>query len=169
MNEKELKQERRKRFLNGLIKEGILNVLAEQEIAAQPPGVSSVPPANQIPSPETNIMDPSAQPAPDPVEEEQFTVDSMVEKLNILRGGKSYTDPEIYGSLTTFFKNLTEEQQASLEWVLTELNKIVVDVDGLEQPEQPTDPTAAQPVAPPPPAPTASPAAPAPPAPVSPV
>ena len=166
MNEKELKQERRKRYLNGLIKEGILNVMAEQEIAGQQPGISSVPPASQMPSPETNVMDPGAQPPPDPVVDEQFTVDSMVEKLNVLRGGKSYTDPEIYGSLTTFFKNLTEEQRVSLEWVLTELNKIVVDVDVDPGEQPPTDPTTAQPVPPPPPA-AAPPAAPAPAAPVS--
>lgn len=133
---KELQKEKRERFLRSLIQEAIINVLAEQDLDLDvEPTNSSVPPANQTPAPETNVMDPSVQQASQlPAEDEPFTIDVMVEKLNTLRGGRSYTDPEIYGKLTTFFNNLTEEQRVSMEWYLNELSKIVMDIETSEPP-----------------------------------
>jgi len=178
MNNK-LQQERKERFLRNLIKEAIINVLAEQD------ELSSVPPATTPPSPQTNISEPTP-PSPSPTEEElpettpgevEFTVDSMVDQLNILRGGKSFKDPEVYGKLNTFFNNLTEEQKNSTKWILEELTKIVTNVDALAPtPEapmgQPPAPQGKTPAAPPAPSPAPAPAAPAkpaaPPAPIKP-
>jgi len=162
---KKLLQERKERYIRNLIKEAIINVLAEQE------ELSAVPPATTPPAPQTNMPDmppPSTpdQPAPDPSAQKEFTVDTMVEQLNILRGGKSLKDPEVYGKLTTFFNNLTEEQVTSLKWVLEELIKIVTNVNELnpsQSLEQPAAPPASPPPAPPAaPAPSVAPATPAP-------
>lgn len=171
MNNK-LQQERKERFIRNLIKEAIINVLAEQE------ELSSVPPATTPPSPQTNIAEPAA-PSPTPATNEEipetppgeveFTVDSMVDQLNVLRGGKSFKDPEVYGKLNTFFNNLTEEQKVSTKWMLEELTKIVTNVET----PMPTDKPTTQgnpPVSPPPPAtPAPAPEKPvAPPAPIKP-
>ena len=120
-----LQQEKRHRFLRNLIKEGILNVLVEQDIQ-QAGAVSAVPPASTPPAQQTNVMDPGTTPpsppaTPETGDGEEFTLDMMVDKLNVLRGAKSFTDPEIYGKMTTFFNELTEEQKSSFKWLLTEL------------------------------------------------
>jgi hypothetical protein len=123
-----LQQEKRQRFLRNLIKEGILNVLVEQD--NQQPEVSAVPPATPPPAQQTNVMDPAVTQTPAPAtskpvsDNETFTIDTMVDKLNVLRGAKSFTDPEIFGKLTTFFNELTDEQKTSFNWLLTELVKI---------------------------------------------
>lgn len=146
MNEKELKEERRERALRSLIQEAIVNVLAEQEMMQQPQ-VSSVPPATTGPDPHTNPIDPDI--AAQPPEEVQFTVDGMVDKLNILRGGRSFTDPEVFGRLTTFFNNLTEEQRNSTDWLLTELGKVVIDASEEQVDPQQQQSQQAQPPPPP--------------------
>lgn len=154
MNKKELEQERRERALRTLIQEAIVNVLAEQEMEQQQQ--TAVPPATPGPDPLTNPIDPDVtaqQPQAQEEEEVPFTVDEMVDKLNVLRGGRSFTDPEVFGRLTTFFNNLTDEQKNSLDWLLTELGKVVIDasaeqVDPQQQQSQPAQP-------PPPPAPPA--------------
>jgi len=139
---KDLKQQQRERYLANLIKEGILNVLVEQDFQQQQ--TSAVPPSPVTPSLETNVPDPAANPQqPQQPGQEEFTVDEMVKKLNILRGGKSFTDPEVYGKITTFFKGLTDEQKTSFEWLLNELTKIVVDMPETE-PQAPQTPQTQQ-------------------------
>lgn len=160
-----IKKEQRQRYLEFLIKEAVVNVLAEQE---PPVATSAVPPSPVSPSAETNVQ-PEAQP-PTQVEEKQFTVEAMVDKLNVLRGGRSFTDPEVFGRLTTFFNNLTDEQKANMESTLTELGKAVIGATeeeaGLNEPQQPQQPQQQQQsggaAQPPPPAVAPSPASPAP-------
>jgi hypothetical protein len=154
----DLKQEQRKRFLTNLIQEGIVNVLVEQELPVAQP--SAVPPATPPPAPETNQSELTTQPPPE--EEMRMTVESMVDKLNVLRGGRSFTDPEVFGRLTTFFNGLTDEQKTSFDYLLTELGKVVIGASeeeaGLEdQQQQAQQPTSR--VQQPPPAPASTPAA----------
>lgn len=138
-----IKKEKRIRFLTNLINEAVINVLAEQASSVPP---SSKPPAANMNPTDADVRNPAPQqPALVAPEENQqvsgdkpFDVDEMVNKLNVLRGSKSFKDPEVYGRLTTFFKNLTPEQQQQLDTMLTELGKIVIDASeqqaGLEQP-----------------------------------
>lgn len=168
-----IEREKRQRYLTNLIKEGIINVLAEQE---PPVPTSAIPPATTPPAPETNGAE-TVAPSPEqqaPEGEAQFTVELMVDKLNVLRGGRSFTDPEVFGRLTTFFNNLTDEQKTSLEDLLTQLGQAVLGATeeeaGLEDqqqqgkaPQQQQPPPPPQPAAPPP-APAATPSS----APVSP-
>ena len=122
---KDLEKERRERHLRQLIKESIVNVLVEMAMEQGQPG-SATPPASPGPAPETNRVDPDVQNSPNAtVENEEFDVDDMVDKLNLLRGSRSFKDPEVYGRLNTYFNNLTEEQKNVLDWLLTELSKIV--------------------------------------------
>lgn len=131
----QLQKERRERFLKALLEEAIINVLAEQEqtpsLPSAPPGPSSAPPAATPPAAETNQAADISLTQPEPVE---FTVDTMVEKLNVLRGGKSFTDPEVYGKLNTFFNGLSDEQKTSLDYMLNELNNVVLETS--QQPQQ---------------------------------
>ena len=112
--------EQRQRYLRNLIKEAILNVLQEQE---PPVPTSAVPPATPGIAPETNAVEAMEPAVP---AEQVFTVELMVDKLNILRGGQSFDDPEVFGRLTGFFNTLTDEQKASLEHMLSELGKSVI-------------------------------------------
>lgn len=136
--------ERRQRYIKNLIQEAIINVLKEQEPIVP---TSAVPPASPGIAPETNgveSMTPDVAP-----QEQDFTTELMVDKLNVLRGGKSFTDPEVFGRLTEFFNVLTDEQKGSLENMLTELGKAVIGATeeeaGLEDPEQQQTSAPAQP------------------------
>jgi hypothetical protein len=139
-----LTEERRERYIEKLIEEAIINVLAEQEIPPSP-----VPPSPVPPAPETNAIDPASE-----MPDEEFTVDRMVDKLNVVRGGKSFTDPEVYGRLVTFFNSLTVEERDGIDRFLTELGGVVIDAAEEEVEPQETPPAAPQRQAQPP-APTA--------------
>jgi len=153
-----LNEERRKRFLQTLIQEATINVLAEQAA-----GQSPVPPATVAPAPAASpeAAPPPAAPPPEvPQQPAQFTVDDMIERLNVIRGGRSFTDPEVYGQLVSFFKTLDDTKKDNLKSFLVELGKIVIDVNqeepnATQQPAQPPGqqpPPPAAPAAPPPPA-----------------
>lgn len=126
---KTLQEEKRERYLKNLINEAIINILAEQE---QIQGTEEQVPITPAPTVDSTANTMSTPPVPDAStadagqqETEEFTVDTMVKKLNVLRGGKSLKDPEVFGQLTTFFNNLTDEQKNSLQWLLDELTKVV--------------------------------------------
>lgn len=129
---------------------------AQQPLAPQPSPMAP-PPA---PSPE------AAPPAPTPgdsgetpigVDGDPLTVDAIIGRLNVIRGGKSFNDPEVYGQLTTFFKGLGETDKSTLDRVLAEIGKIVINV-----PQNQTEPEPGQTPQAPPPAPSAQMAPPAP-------
>lgn len=137
---KELQETQRKRYLQTLINEAVKKILSEQEAPmgvpapAPPPADVSAPPSPEVPA---------GQP-------KEFTVDDMIERLNVIRGGRSFTDPEVYGQLVTFFKKQTEEQKQAIEQFLVEIGKIVINVNDQEAP--PESGTSSAPPATPPPA-----------------
>lgn len=143
----ELNEQRRKRYLQELINEAIVQIMTEQEAAPAPVG---------IPAPAAPPADVSAPPSPEtPVgQPKEFTVDDMIERLNVIRGGRSFTDPEVYGQLVTFFKKQNEDQKQLIEQFLVEIGKIVINVNEQEAaPEASAVPPAtppAQPAVPPP-------------------
>lgn len=150
---KALQETRRKNYLQSLINEAVTQILSEQEGAPPPAG---------MPAPATPPADVSAPPSPEAPtgQPKEFTVDDMIERLNVIRGGRSFTDPEVYGQLVTFFKKQTDEQKQAIEQFLVEIGKIVINVNEQEEPVEanpeassvpPATPTpAAQPPAPPP-------------------
>ena len=144
-----LNENRRQRYINDLINEAVVQILSEQEAAA-PAG---------MPAPMTPPADVSAPPSPEAPagQTKEFTVDDMIERLNVIRGGRSFTDPEVYGQLVTFFKKQNEEQKQSIEQFLVEIGKIVINVNDQESPPEAAAAPPATPAAQPavPPAPTA--------------
>jgi hypothetical protein len=84
----------------------------------------------------------------------------MIERMNIIRGGRSFADPEVYGQLTSYFKGLNETDKAVIDRFLQDVNKIVIQVDTTQQVAGGGG-GAQPPVAPPAAAPGAAPAAPA--------
>jgi hypothetical protein len=149
---KALQEEQRKNYLQSLINEAVKQILSEQEAA--PAG---------IPAPAAPPADVSAPPSPEAPagQPKEFTVDDMIERLNVIRGGRSFTDPEVYGQLVTFFKKQTEEQKTSIEQFLVEIGKIVINVNDQEAPPETS-------AAPPPTPPPATEAPPVPPTPAAP-
>lgn len=127
---KALQEDRRKKYLSGLINEAIVQILSEQDAAAAPMG---------MPAPAAPPADVSAPPSPEASADKpkEFTVDDMIERLNVIRGGRSFTDPEVYGQLVTYFKTLGDDQKASMEKFLMDLGKIVINVNEQEAPPSP--------------------------------
>lgn len=147
--------ERRKRSLEVLIKEAVIAVVAEQqELADQ---AAAAPPA-PVPASPTPAAPPAGDPAAAPAAAEPANVDTFIDKLNVIRGGSSFSDPEVYGQLTTFWNGLPDDQKASMDTALGSVGKIVAAAN--QQPAQPdasgsTPPVSTPPAASPAPAPQA--------------
>jgi hypothetical protein len=97
---------------------------------------------------------PAAPGAAGPADSKASSVTALVDSLNVIRGGKSLTDPEVLGGISTVFKSLLPEQKQELINILDMLSKAVA---GTEQPAAETQgvPTPAMGAPPPPPAPPA--------------
>lgn len=137
-----LQKERRNRYIKNLIEESIINVLAEQEVAQQSVAQQPVVQQPVVQQPANTVVpqqDPSPPPpvvTPDTRVPTQYTVDDMIDELNTIRSGRSFTDPEIYGRLVTFFKNLGEEQKSNLDTLLTQIAELVTGVDDAQSKQQ---------------------------------
>ena len=164
---KEIIEERRTRFLENLLQEAIVNILAEQAAAAEPA---------PAPAPAPEAAPPAAEAAPVPAEEApaeggntEFTIEEMIERLNVIRGGKSFKDNDVYTKLVVFFSKLSDQQKNDLRQMLIDIGQAVINVPEEEKAEAapteaPVEAPAAEtpPAAPAPaPAPPAAPAAPA--------
>lgn len=137
--ELKLQKEARKRLLTAYLLE-VQRILQE---APMPPasGGSAVPPSPVAPAPATNTA--ASMPPPPPVpgavqpgqdgQPKPFDVDAMIERMNIIRGGRSFADPEVYGQLTSFFKGMSEADKAVVDKFLQDINRIVIQVDTTQQ------------------------------------
>lgn len=196
-----LQAERRARYLENLLKEAILNVLAEQQQTPKPPPTDpndpnalppvppppaapgAVPPPAAPPPPAADpaaamppapVPDPNAAPAPmappapaDPgmgaaplaqPNAKETSVTALVDSLNVIRGGKSLTDPEVMGGISTVFKSLTAEQKQELTGMLDMLSKAVAGTeDQAAETQGVPAPTMTPPPPPAPPAPAQAP------------
>jgi pyruvate/2-oxoglutarate dehydrogenase complex dihydrolipoamide acyltransferase (E2) component len=155
----------RKLYLAALITEAVRVIKEAQGVV--PPTGQAVPPSPVPPAPATNAPAPSPAPTPDgantppPVDGEQpkpFDLDTLIDRLNVIRGGKSFADPEVYGHLTTYFNSLNDADKASVDRFLQSIGRIVIQVDDTQQ----TGSGNAQPAMNQTPAPAPAPAAPAP-------
>jgi hypothetical protein len=96
--------------------------------------------------------------------DEPLTVESMIERLNVIRAGKSFDDPEVFGQLTTLYKGIENEKKTWLDSFLFNIGRIVQSVSeqpAAAKPELPAGPPAELPPKEPPVPPPASPPAPA--------
>lgn len=169
---KDIKEELRQRHLKNLITEAVVLALYEQDqmqIPAIPPAAGAPPTAAetqpQIP-PDAQVP-PQATAPQQQLVAEQITLDLLIERLNIIRGGKSFTDPEVYGQMTSFIKSLSEQEKQTVYKFLMQTSKVVTSnaqqTYGEEQQQQqePNPQASTTQAPPPPPAPPAQQAAPA--------
>lgn len=66
-------------------------------------------------------------PAPQP---EALTIDSIVDRLNVIRGGKSFTEPETYKGLSDFFNTIPQTEREVIDRFLTGIGKVVINAPG---------------------------------------
>lgn len=135
-----LRKERRNRAVEGLIKEAVINVLAEQQLDPSG-GVKTQAPVQPDPAQRQQTFAPEQEPppiaAPEQTVPQQYTVDDMIRELNAIRSGRSFTDPEIYGRLVTFFKSLDDENHTALDNLLTQIAELVTGIgNALENQQQ---------------------------------
>jgi hypothetical protein len=143
----------RKKHLRYLVTESV-RMLKEQDIGMPGAPVSAVPPPAPPPPDVTMTPQPGADGTQGPQGAKPFTVDEMIERLNVIRSGKSFSDPEVYGQLTSYFKGVSEPDKAVIDKFLQGLGRVVIQVDAVEQGSQ----AGGQPPPPPPAAPTPGPA-----------
>lgn len=135
------KEQKREVELIYLLTEAV-SLLAEQE----QPGVQ---PTTAPPIAPQQSAQPSQQQMPMPAgstgeQPEPFTVDQLIDKLNIIRGGKSFSNPEVYKSLSAYFNVLPANEKEVLDRTLTGLSKAVINAPDGGSPET-TTPVAGQP------------------------
>jgi hypothetical protein len=136
----ELLTERRARFLENLLQEAIVNILAEQDAAPAPEAPAPAPSAaaEPAPAPPASALPPTPPAeAGTPEKKEELTVDDMIERLNVIRGGRSFKDNDVYAKLVLFFGKLTEEQKAALQSQLIDIGQAVINVPEGEQSNAP--------------------------------
>lgn len=128
--------------LENLIKEAVTLALYEQKLHENDPNMMQPPQQNAGPVPPPPPAPPVDQTQPPGAQDsnaqqqgQPLTVDSMIERLNVIRGGRSFTDPEIYGQFVTFFKKLAPEQLQTIDQFLQDISKIVVNVEQQAQPD----------------------------------
>lgn len=126
----------RKERLTYLVTESVRILQEQQGMQPTVPPVSAVPASPTPPAPETNPTPQPETPQPPaaPQGEKPFDVDSMIDRLNTIRGGKSFADPEIYGQLSSYFNGLNEQDKGVINNFLESVNRIVVQVDPSQQP-----------------------------------
>ena len=142
---KEIIEERRTRFLENLLQEAIVNILAEQA-APEPPATPAAPP------PATPAAPPPATTAPETQEETnvedentEFTIEEMIERLNVIRGGKSFKDNDVYTKLVVLFSKLSDQQKNDLRQMLIAIGQAVINVPEDNSEQQPVETSTAVP------------------------
>jgi hypothetical protein len=130
----------RKIYLQAVLQEAI-RVIKEanqnqQTPAPQAPAASPVPPSPVPPAGATNgaaATPPTPSTPASPGAPSALDLDSLIDRLNVIRGGKSFADPEVYGQLTTFFKNTSDADKTVIDNFLQNIGKIVIQVDMTQQ------------------------------------
>lgn len=128
-------ESQRKKHLRYLVSEsvGLLkSMLTEQDLGMPGAPVSAVPPSTP-PPPAVSAAPQAGAGDAAPQGEKPFTVDEMIERLNVVRSGKSFSDPEVYGALTTFFRGLSDADKAVVDRFLQGLGKVVIQVGDEQQ------------------------------------
>ena len=123
------------------------NLLKEQEEATPPPAAEEY----------------SEEKAPVDEQGNAITLDKLIDRINIIRSGLSFEEPEVYGKLTTMFKAMSPEEKVKLYKQLTDISAIVQNIPAEKQAGAQTG--EAVPPVPPAPATPPAPAAATPPAP----
>lgn len=159
-----------KKIISQAKKYSLLEQLLKEDPAV-PPAPPAPPAAPAAPAPDMSMdallggTDPAAAGQEGiPGQDKPVALDDVVDRLNVIRGGKSLKDPQVYTELNTYFASLQEPDRKQL---FDFLNKISQIITGTAADDQNTAQTTGTPATPPDE--TVSPAPPATPAPVAPV
>lgn len=128
--------ESKTKYVKWLVESAITEVLLEQaEVPVQQPPVQAAPaPAPGAPAPSADpSMEQPAEQAPAP---QVMSLDDMIEKLNVVRGGRSFTDPEVYTKLGETYKSFTDQQKADFGAALSKIVEVVINPQEAGQPDQ---------------------------------
>lgn len=113
------------------IKLGVFNAL--QKLQEQAPGMAPVAPpvantnpVQPLPGQAQNQVVGSSSGEPISSSGEPLTVDTLIDRFNAIRGGKSFSDPEVYGQVTTMYKNLPDQEKVAMDSFLTALGSVVI-------------------------------------------
>lgn len=83
-----------------------------------------------------------------------LTIDKLIDRMNIIRSGLSFKDPEVFGKLTSFYRTLPTESKQTLHKQLSDIGAIVQSQNpasgggGVEQSAPPPPPPPPPPAAP---------------------
>lgn len=132
------------KYVGWLLESAISSVLIEQadQMQQQQSQVAPVAPA----APDVNAAPPT-DPTQAPVEGEvqpTMSLDDLIEKLNLIRGGRSFTDPEVYTRMGEVFKSFTDQQKVDLESGLSKIIDVIVNPDEQAQQQPGNAPAAPQ-------------------------
>lgn len=104
----------------------------------------------QPPPPPAPVAAPQAAPAPPqtdpnapvpPATPDTLTVDTVIDRLNVIRGGKSFTEPEIYKAMSDFFNTVPQTDREIIDRFLTGLGSVVANTPNSQQGVNPTNAT----------------------------
>lgn len=129
----------RKLYLAALLTEAVRIIKEAEMPPPQTPPGSAVPPSPVPPAGATNAppptppVDPNAVPGASTDQPKPFDLDALIDRLNVIRGGKSFADPEVYGQLTSYFKATSDTDKAVIDKFLQSIGKIVIQVDTTQQ------------------------------------
>ncbi len=115
-----------------LLMESIKAALQEQGLPSPVPTPTPTPQTAGGTPPQA--QPPTGQPEQQPGIEHQFNVDSMIEKMNIIRSGKSFEDPKIYGLISEFFQTIPDQEKDAVDKFLVELGRIVTTAQSTQEP-----------------------------------
>ena len=111
--------------------EGLLKLHEQQQMMATPPAppppmpaAPQQPPAQPPQAPQTPPQSPEGDVGSSAVE---VTIDSVIDKLNVIRGGKSFNDPVVFQKMSTVFNGLSDMEKAALDKILGEFQGIMAD------------------------------------------
>jgi hypothetical protein len=108
------------------------NMLQEQEEAAPAPAMAPA-------APQPTTPDPTETSSPVDEQGNEITLDKMIDRINIIRSGLSFEEPEVYGKLTTMFKGMPIKDKKKLYKQLTDISAIVQNIPAEKQQGQQTD------------------------------
>lgn len=64
---------------------------------------------------------------------EPVNIDVIIDRFNVIRGGKSFNEPGVYGELSNLFNSLPDNEKVALENFVRKMGEIVT---GPEHPQQ---------------------------------
>ena len=56
---------------------------------------------------------------------QNLSVETLIERLNVIRGGKSFAEPEVHSQLNSIYQNIQEQDKITLDRILIDIGKAV--------------------------------------------